>query len=141
LAAPVRAAATTPDLADRIATPEHADRRATLKLMVFSAQPYAVRYFVNPLRDAGFEAIQSTEARLDRETARISRGYEAVCLFVNDNCDADALKVFAERGVKFIAMRCAGYDRVDVAAAAKLGIKACVMRALCLYCIWLFLFL
>ncbi|GBF92738.1 hypothetical protein Rsub_05107 [Raphidocelis subcapitata] len=105
------------------APPEVLAARAKLKIFCYSAQPYVVRYLVNPLRGAGFGQLHHTEARLDAETAKIAQGYDAVCLFVNDTCDKKVIKNLAKAGVKFIAMRCAGYDRVDVAAANEAGIK------------------
>lgn len=97
--------------------------RSKVKLMTFSAQPYTNKYFVNPLREGGFNHIRATEARLGPDTAIIAKGHDAVCLFVNDLCDAEVIEALAEQGVKFIAMRCAGYDRVDVEAANRAGIK------------------
>ncbi|KAI8475368.1 MAG: D-isomer-specific 2-hydroxyacid dehydrogenase NAD-binding protein [Monoraphidium minutum] len=94
-----------------------------MRIMVFSAKPYVEKYFIARLKERGFENVRHTEARLDRETALIARGCEAVSLFVNDECDAQAVRALAEGGVKFIAMRCAGYDRVDVAAAREAGIR------------------
>jgi len=94
--------------------------------MVFSAKPYVEKYFISRLRAEGFQNVRHTEARLDAETAKIARDCEAVSLFVNDGCDARAVGALAAEGVKFIAMRCAGYDRVDVNAAAAAGIKVCV---------------
>ncbi|KAI8463144.1 MAG: putative D-lactate dehydrogenase [Monoraphidium minutum] len=103
--------------------PEVAAKRAGLRMMTFSTQPYTTRYFVEPLQAAGFAKLRSTEARLGADTAKIAQGFDAVCLFVNDTCDAEVVEALAELGVKFIAMRCAGYDRVDVAAANAAGIK------------------
>ena len=64
-----------------------------------------------------------TSDRLDMKTAKYAAGYDAVCLFVNDNADTNALWVLSMGGVKFIAMRCAGFDRVDTKAAKALGLS------------------
>ena len=58
-----------------------------------------------------------TNERLSEKTATFAAGYDAVCLFVNDNASADVLKTLSLLGVKMIAMRCAGFDRVDTKAA------------------------
>ena len=49
--------------------------------------------------------------------------YEAVCLFVNDTADANVIQVLSMGGVKLIAMRCAGFDRVDTNAAKAFDIS------------------
>ena len=51
---------------------------------------------------------------LSADTAPLAAGSNAVCLFVNDVADADAIDALADLGVRFIAMRCAGFDRVDL---------------------------
>ena len=63
------------------------------------------------------------EPRLNKDTALLAQGCNTVCLFVNDDCDAEVCQLLAAAGVKLIAMRCAGFDRVDVAAATALGMS------------------
>ncbi|EFN59634.1 hypothetical protein CHLNCDRAFT_55930 [Chlorella variabilis] len=63
------------------------------------------------------------EARLDKETAELAHGCTVACLFVNDLCDGEVVDKLAQGGVKVIAMRCAGYDRVDLAACQRHGIR------------------
>ena len=62
------------------------------------------------------------EFRLSAETAHAARGAQAVCLFVNDVADRACLERLAELGVELIALRCAGYNNVDLAAARELGL-------------------
>lgn len=54
------------------------------------------------------------EDKLSIDTAELSRGCEGVCIFVNDVCDAAVIDKLYELGVKVIALRCAGYNNVDV---------------------------
>jgi D-lactate dehydrogenase len=61
-------------------------------------------------------------ARLDRKTVPLAAGSEAVCVFVNDILDQPTLAALRELGVKLIALRCAGFNQVDVAAATELGL-------------------
>lgn len=68
-------------------------------------------------------AHNTRQPRLSRATAAKAAGYDAVCLFVNDNASAEIIDILADNGVKFIAMRCAGFDRVDIDHAAKRGIR------------------
>lgn len=62
------------------------------------------------------------EFRLSRETASLARGAAAVCVFVNDRVDGPCLEVLAEEGVRLVALRCTGYNNVDVGAARALGL-------------------
>jgi D-lactate dehydrogenase len=61
-------------------------------------------------------------ARLDESSARFAAGHDVVCNFVNDECDAGILEALSGMGVRMVANRCAGYDRVDLKAAQELGI-------------------
>ena len=68
-------------------------------------------------------AFRFVEARLGLETASLAAGCEAVCVFVNDRVDADTLERLAEAGVRMVALRCAGFNNVDLVAARRLGIS------------------
>jgi D-lactate dehydrogenase len=96
--------------------------KVNFKVAVFSAVEYVVEFLQAPL-SAAFSDVKFFQARLDHDTANLAKGYDAVCLFVNDICDADTIDILADNGVKFIAMRCAGFDRIDVAAAHRRGIR------------------
>lgn len=60
--------------------------------------------------------------KLDRHTAKNAAGFEAICIFVNDECTAEVIHELASLGVRYIALRCAGFDNVDLQAAAAAGI-------------------
>jgi D-lactate dehydrogenase len=90
-----------------------------MRIAVFSAKPYD-RHFLSAAGAA--HAFQWIEARLDPQTARLAEGCEAACLFVNDRADAAALEVLAAGGVRFLALRSAGFNHVDLATAARLGL-------------------
>jgi D-lactate dehydrogenase len=62
------------------------------------------------------------EPRLTRETAALAAGFDAVCPFVNDRLDAEALAVLHANGIRLVALRSAGYNHVDLRAAAALGL-------------------
>jgi D-lactate dehydrogenase len=81
-------------------------------------------------RDAFTEAnkqflynIDFFDFHLDERTALTAKGYNVVCAFVNDTLNAKVIDILKEGGVKLIAMRCAGYNNVDIKAAEKAGIK------------------
>lgn len=64
-----------------------------------------------------------TQDRLDVKTAKFAAGYDAVCLFVNDTADAQTALVLSMCGIKLIAMRCAGFDRVDIKTCKTYGMS------------------
>ena len=80
---------------------------------------------------ASFDAALATsdhrfrfvESRLTPETAALAEGSEAVCAFVNDELGAPTLRQLAELGVRHLALRSAGFNQVDLAAAESLGIS------------------
>ncbi|TFK32060.1 hypothetical protein BDQ12DRAFT_529840 [Crucibulum laeve] len=63
------------------------------------------------------------DSLLDATTAILAVDHEAVCLFVNDRCDESVLNILHKHGVKYIVLRCAGFNNVDLPTAAKFGIK------------------
>jgi D-lactate dehydrogenase len=63
------------------------------------------------------------EFRLRPETAVAAQGAQAVCIFVNDHADRAALQELRSAGIKHIALRCAGFNNVDLAAAKELGLS------------------
>ena len=61
-------------------------------------------------------------ATLESATASLASGFPAVCVFVNDRLDASVLAQLAKCGTTFVALRCAGYNNVDLGAAEAHGI-------------------
>ena len=59
--------------------------------------------------------------RLSTETTASARGAQAVCTFVNDRLDRPCLEALADLGVQHVALRCAGFNSIDLAAAKDLG--------------------
>lgn len=94
-----------------------------MKVAVFSTKAYD-RAFLN-LANAASAArheLLFLETRLGSESAVLAAGARAVCVFVNDRLDRAVLGMLAERGVGFVALRCAGFNNVDLAAAREYGI-------------------
>src|SRR6476659_359065 len=90
-------------------------------LAVFDAKSYDREFLGKACEGTGLR-LAFHEFRLSEETAGIAAGADAVCAFVNDRLDRPCLEKLAGVGVRHIAMRCAGYNRVDLPAAASLGI-------------------
>jgi D-lactate dehydrogenase len=62
------------------------------------------------------------EAQLQPQTAALAEGFDAICAFVNDKLDATVLERLRSLAIRMVALRCAGYNNVDLAAAARLGL-------------------
>ncbi len=89
-------------------------------LTLFSTKPYDRRFF-----EAAADGLpmRFLEARLGPDTAPLAQGSDAVCAFVNDDLGADVLATLAACGVRCLALRCAGFNHVDMAAAKAHGIR------------------
>ncbi|MBQ4313477.1 MAG: 2-hydroxyacid dehydrogenase [Clostridia bacterium] len=85
-------------------------------LAFFDTKPYERLWFDRLKNEYGVK-IRYFESKLNADTAILTQGSEAVCAFVNDDIDKDAIDVLHGRGVKLLAMRCAGYNNVDIRAA------------------------
>ncbi len=92
-----------------------------MRVLLYSTKPYDRLYFERA-RDTLDHTIDYLEARLDAHTARLAHGYDAVCTFVNDSVDEPIAQMLADGGTKLIALRCAGYNQVDLGAADRLGL-------------------
>lgn len=79
----------------------------------YDAKPYDIEYF-NLINEQYRFEIRYIEAKLNESTAMLSEGCDAVCAFVSDDVSATVIDRLYENDVKIIAMRCAGYNNVDV---------------------------
>jgi D-lactate dehydrogenase len=96
-----------------------------MKLTFYSTQPYDERFFSEAIgaRSEFDPDLIFHEAKLTEQTAALARGSEAVCAFVNDHLDRPVLEQLKSGGTRFVAMRCAGFNNVDLGAAAELGLR------------------
>ena len=92
-----------------------------MRIAVYGTRSYDRTFLSAANADYGFD-IQFLDAPLTLSTARLAEGHEAVCVFVNDIADRAVLEVLARMGVRLLALRCAGYNNVDLVAAGQLGI-------------------
>ena len=92
-----------------------------MKVAVFSTKPYDRQFFERANQHN--HELDFFEPGLNSLTASLATGYEAVCVFVNDRLDRQTIGILANKGVKLIALRCAGYNNVDLEAAKESGIS------------------
>ena len=93
-----------------------------MRIAVFSTRNYDREFLSAANRELGHELV-FFEPRLTAETARLAAGIPAVCAFVNDELGRGTLEVLAAGGTRLIALRSAGFNNVDLAAAAELGLR------------------
>ncbi|MHC4093875.1 MAG: 2-hydroxyacid dehydrogenase [Planctomycetota bacterium] len=84
---------------------------------VFDAKPYDRQFFDDQAGDN--LSLHYLEARLTPETASLAAGFRVICAFVNDDLGAATLERLAAGGVELIALRCAGFNNVDLEAAGR----------------------
>ncbi len=90
---------------------------------IFSARAYERAPLTAAVGTPPRHTLRWIEPSLSAETAPLAKGCAAVCVFVNDRLDAPCLNALAELGVRFIALRCAGFNNVDLKHAESLGLK------------------
>lgn len=93
-----------------------------MKIALFSSKSYDVEYFGMAGKHFGHE-ITHFETRLRASTANLARGHAAVCVFVNDVLDREVIGTLEALGIQAIALRCAGFNNVDLEAAAQASIR------------------
>lgn len=94
-----------------------------MDVAVFSTKRHDEQSLTAALGDDDHLRLHFIEARLTPGTAALAAGHDAVCVFVNDDLSADVVTDLAASGVRFAALRSAGYNHVDLAAAAAAGIR------------------
>jgi len=92
-----------------------------MRVAVFGTKAYDRQFLDAANTDIGHE-LTYFEPRLDLTTVVMAEGFPAVCAFVNDCLDAAVLAALAASGTRIVALRCAGFNNVDLGAAARLGI-------------------
>ncbi|MFP4321949.1 MAG: 2-hydroxyacid dehydrogenase [Anaerolineales bacterium] len=92
-----------------------------MKVAVFSTKPYD-RHYLEQANTEHDHELTFFEPRLMRNTLPLARDFEAICPFVNDVLDADNLRQLSDMGIRLIALRAAGFNNIDLAAAQLLDI-------------------
>jgi D-lactate dehydrogenase len=100
---------------------ETTESNQTPRVAVFSTKPWVMNAF-DEINSGRALDLQYFEARLYEKTAPLANGFDAVCVFVNDVVNEEVLSMLNEQGVTLVALRCAGFNNVDLDAAEELGI-------------------
>lgn len=95
-----------------------------IKIAFFDTKEYDRNLFDEYNKNYGYE-ITYLESKLNSETAPLAKGFDAVCIFVNDVVDEKTINILKDVGVKLIALRCAGFNNVDI---KKLGDNLMAVR-------------
>jgi len=99
-----------------------------MKITFFSTKPYDKEFFDKVNQDFNFE-LEYFETHLGPHILNVIDHSDAVCAFVNDTLNAEVLESLSKKGVKYIALRCAGFNNVDLEAAKRLGMRVCRVPA------------
>ena len=100
---------------------------SVLRVAFYGTKDYDRIFFSELSRDKGEGTynvdIKYFSSRLTIESAHLAKGFDAVCIFVNDEAPREVIEILAEGGVRLILLRCAGFNNVDAAAAKEYGIS------------------
>ncbi|MDP5190392.1 2-hydroxyacid dehydrogenase, partial [Rheinheimera baltica] len=92
-----------------------------MKVAVYSAKQYDQDGF-SRWADTSLQ-FQYLDTRLTADSVKLAAGCHAICVFVNDELNEQVLRQLSELGIEMVALRCAGFNNVDIAAAKELGIR------------------
>jgi D-lactate dehydrogenase len=98
------------------------------RITFFSTQAYDKVFFEKYNTDFGY-SLEFFETQLNVQTVKLIQDTDVVCVFVNDVVNATVITELAAKKVKIIALRCAGFNNVDLEAAKNCGIKVCRVPA------------
>jgi D-lactate dehydrogenase len=93
-----------------------------MRVAYFYTKSYDNEYFEQFSKDSDIE-LTYFDGTLNCETTELTKGFDGVCVFVNDQLNADVIEKIVKNGIRLIALRCAGFNNVDLEAAKENGIK------------------
>ena len=101
-------------------------KTSVLHVAFFGTKDYDRLFFSELSKDKGEGTynvdITYFNSRLTNETVHLAEGYEAICIFVNDDASRNVIEALSKGGVKLILLRCAGFNNVDLDACKEYGI-------------------
>lgn len=92
-----------------------------IKVAVFSSHQFEKKYLLQEA-DGKIE-LSFFEYQLNPDTARLAQGFDGVCVFVNDDCSIETIKILSAHGIKYLVTRSAGYNQIDLKAANDFGVR------------------
>lgn len=92
-----------------------------MKIAIYSAHRFERSYLIEA--NSGKHELLMLEESLNQKTASLAHACDAACIFVNDDGSSAVLELLHQQGVRFLALRSAGYNHVDLKKAADLGIR------------------
>lgn len=111
------------DVLDTQTTEFGFDKEGRLKVAVFDSRAYEEDRFKEASAKVGDTCVFTFfRARLNQHTAKACEGFKVVCVFVQDRLDTETVKILAEQGVQLVALRCAGFNNVDLETCSSYGI-------------------
>jgi len=87
-----------------------------IKIAFYDTKPYDIPSFEKLGKERGIE-FKYFDSKLNIDTVALAKGFDGVCVFVNDNVNKEVINKLYEQGIKLIVLRCAGFNNVDVKAA------------------------
>ena len=94
---------------------------SAFRVAMFSTKSYDQHSFDRHLPES--IEVEYRNTKLTESTAQLAKGFDAICAFVNDDLSQAVLEVLKQIGIRFVVLRCAGFNNVDLTAAKALGIK------------------
>ena len=86
---------------------------SNLNIAFFDTKQYDKPSFEKHSKDSGV-TFKFFETKLNEDTVRLAKGFDGVCVFVNDSVNAAVIDKMEKMGVKVLALRCAGFNNVDI---------------------------
>ena len=99
-----------------------------MKITFFSAKKYDIDSFTKANLQYNFE-LEFFETHLGPHSIEMLQNADAICVFVNDKLNRQVLEGLSKKNIKYVALRCAGFNNVDLDAARELGINVCRVPA------------
>lgn len=92
-----------------------------MKILFYDAKKYDVDSFEKARENFPDIQVEYLEADINKKTAVLAKGYDAICAFVNSDLSKEILQVLSEQGVSLLLMRCAGFNNIDLEETRRLG--------------------
>lgn len=106
-------------MANKATTAEKKEKK-TIRVAVFSTKKWVVDSF-DLINDKFKYEVSYFESRMYKKTIPLAEGFDVVCVFVNDHLESEVLEGLKKVGVKLVALRCAGFNNVNIESAKEIG--------------------